>query len=108
MTMTDDTRALLSSLGHPVTWITAAGVSTPDVPAMILDQPPSAEQAQGRPARLAQIRVSKLDVPAIGYRDTITEADGTVWTVFDVSRVINDRAAGTWRVMVSTGERGRF
>lgn len=106
MTIPDDIRAMIAASGVLVTYTPAGGTAVPDVPVMIQDQPEGA-QITGRPARVAQIRVSKQDVAALHYRDIFTEADGTVWTVFDASRIINDRSAGTWRVMVSTGERGK-
>lgn len=107
MTIADDVRNMLIQMGQPVTWTTAAGVATANVPALMVDQPEGKTDVSGRPQRVAQIRVSKADVPAIGYRDTFTEADGTVWAVADVNRIINDRAAGTWRVIVETGVRGK-
>lgn len=108
MAIPDDVRNMLIQLGQPVTWTTAAGVATPAVPALITDQPEGKTDVSGRNQRVAQIRVSKADVPAITYRDTFTEADGTVWTVIDVNRLVNDRSTGTWRVMVETGVRGAF
>lgn len=108
MAIPDDVRNMLTQLGQLVTWTTAAGVANPDVPALITDQPEGKTDVSGRNQRVAQIRVSKQDVTAIGYRDTFTESDGTVWTVIDVNRLINDRTAGTWRVMVETGVRGAF
>ena len=108
MAIPDDVRSMLVQLGQPVTWATAAGVAKPDVPALIIDQPEGKTDVSGRNQRVAQIRVSKADVPAITYRDTFTEADGTAWTVVDVNRLINDRTAGTWRALVETGVRGSF
>ncbi|MDO9584747.1 MAG: hypothetical protein Q7J24_16830 [Desulfomicrobium sp.] len=108
MAIPEDVRNMLIQLGGPVTWTTAAGVATPDVPALITDQPEGKTAVSGRNQRVAQIRVSKADVPAITYRDTFAEADGTVWTVIDVNRLVNDRSAGTWRMMVETGVRGAF
>ena len=107
MAIPDDVRNMLIQLGQPVTWTTAAGVSTPDVPALITEQSESKTDVSGRPQRVVQIRVSKADVPAVGYRDTFTEADGTVWSVVDVNRVINDRAAGTWRAVIESGVRAK-
>jgi len=104
----DDVRNILIQTGQPVTWTTAAGVATADVPALITDQPEGKTDVSGRNQRVAMVRVSKTDVAAVGYRDTFTESDGTVWTVIDVNRLINDRTAGTWRVMVETGVRGAF
>lgn len=99
---------MIVQMGTLVTWATAAGVATADVPALIIDQPEGKTDVSGRNQRVAQIRVSKADVPAITYRDTFTEADGTIWTVIDVNRLVNDRSAGTWRVMVETAARGAF
>lgn len=108
MAIPDDVRSMLVQLGYPVTWTTAAGVAKPDVPALITDQPEGKTEVSGRNQRVAQIRVSKQDVPAITYRDTFTESDGTIWTVIAANRLVNDRSAGTWRVMVETGVRGSF
>ena len=108
MSIQDDVRSMLAQMGQHVTRTTAAGVATPNVPALITDQPGDRADVSGRNQRVAQIRVSKQDVPAITYRDTFTEADGTVWSVIDANRIINDRNAGTWRVMVETGVRGKF
>lgn len=103
----DDMRQMLIQSGTLVTWTTAAGVSTPDIPALITDQPEGKTDVSGRTQRVAQIRVSKTDVATIGYRDTFTEADGTVWTVVDCNRIINDRTVGTWRVICETGVRSK-
>ncbi len=108
MAIPDDVRNMLIQLGQPVTWTTAAGVAKAGVPALMTDQPEGKTEVTGRNQRVAQIRVSKADVPSITYRDTFTEADGTVWTVVGANRVTNDRAAGTWRVIVETGVRGSF
>lgn len=108
MNIADDVRSMIAQAGTLVTWTTAAGVATANVPVLMADQPEAKTDVSGRNQRVAQIRVSKQDVPSITYRDTITEADGTVWTVVDVNRLINDRTAGTWRVMVETGVRGSF
>lgn len=95
-------RATIAALGQPVTWTPHGGQPVTDVPALITDQPEGRTEVSGRSQRVAQIRVSKSDVPAIGYRDTFTEADGTVWSVVGEGRVINDRRAGTWRAVVET------
>lgn len=108
MSIADDVRNILIAMGQTVTWTTAAGVATPGVPALITDQPESKTDVSGRPQRVTQVRVSKADVPAITYRDTFTEADGTIWTVVDANRVTNDRTAGTWRVICETGVKGKF
>lgn len=110
MTIAEDVRNMLLDMGEMVTWSTQAEPwnAVADVPALIVDQPEGKTDVSGRNQRVAQIRVSKADVPAITYRDTFTESDGTVWTVIDVNRLINDRTAGTWRVMVETGVRGAF
>lgn len=110
MAISDDVRNMLLDMGTRVTWTTQAlpWNAVADVPALIVDQPESRTDVSGRQQRVAQIRVSKTDVPAITYRDTFTEADGTVWTVVDVNRLINDRTAGTWRVICETGVRGGF
>lgn len=107
MAISDDVRSMLLDMGVMVTWTTAAGVATANVPALIVDQPESRTDVSGRPQRVAQIRVSKTDVPAITYRDTFTEADGTIWAVVDLNRLINDRTPGTWRVIVEAGVRGK-
>jgi len=110
MTIADDVRSMIVQMGTLVTWSTQAEPwnAVADVPALIIDQPEGKTDVTGRNQRVAQIRVSKQDVAAITYRDTFTESDGTVWTVIDVNRLINDRTAGTWRVMVETGVRGSF
>lgn len=107
MAISDDVRNMLLDMGTRVTWTTAAGVATANVPALVVDQPEGKTDVSGRQQRVAQVRVSKADVATIGYRDTFTEADGTVWTVVDVNRLINDRTAGTWRVIVETGVRSK-
>lgn len=107
MAISDDVRNMLVDMGVKVTWTTAAGVATANVPALIVDQPEGKTDVSGRLQRVAQIRVSKADVPAITYRDTFTEADGTIWTVVGINRLINDRTAGTWRVICETGVRGK-
>ena len=108
MAISDDVRNMLIQMGQPVTWATQAEPwNAKSVPALMVDQPEGKTDVGGRPQRVAQIRVSKADVPAITYRDTFTEADGTVWTVVDVNRIISDRTAGTWRVIVETGVRGK-
>lgn len=108
MSIQDDVRNILIQTGQPVTWTTAAGVVMAGVPALITDQPEGKTDVSGRNQRVAMVRVSKTDVAAITYRDTFAEADGTIWTVVDINRLINDRTAGTWRVMVETGVRGSF
>jgi len=110
MSIADDVRSMIIQMGTLVTWSTQAEPwnAVADVPALITDQPEGKTDVSGRNQRVAQIRVSKADVPSITYRDTFTESDGTVWTVIDVNRLINDRSAGTWRVMVETGARGSF
>lgn len=108
MGIPEDTRNTLLNLGQLVTWATANGDAVPDVPALITDQPGSLSDVSGRSQRVAQIRVSKIDVPVITYRDTFTEADGTIWTVVNANRLINDRTAGTWRVIVESGVRGKM
>lgn len=107
MGIPEDTRNILLSLGHLVTWTPADGLPVKNIPAVITDRPDSQAVVSGRQQRVAQIRVSKADVPAIGYRDTFTESDGTVWTVVDANRLINDRTAGTWRVICETGVRAK-
>jgi hypothetical protein len=107
MSIADDVRAMILDMGATVTWTPATGIQS-DVPALITDVPEGKSDVSGRSQRVAQIRVCKADVPAITYRDTFTEADGTVWSVVDEHRVINDRHAGTWRVTVETGVRGGF
>jgi len=107
MAIADDVRNMIIEMGVLATWTTAAGVATPDVPALITDQPEGKTEVSGRSQRVAQIRVSKQDVPAITYRDTFTESDGTIWTVVDINRVINDRTAGTWRVICEAGVRAK-
>ena len=109
MSIADDVRSMIIQMGTLVTWSTQAEPwnAVADVPALIVDQPEGKTDVTGRNQRVAQIRVSKADVPSITYRDTITEADGTVWTVVDVNRLINDRTAGTWRVTCETGVRGK-
>lgn len=108
MSIAETVRATLVSLGQPVTWTPHGGQPVPNVHALITDQPEGKTEVTGRGQRVAQVRVSKLDCAAIGYRDTFTEADGTVWSVIDANRIINDRNAGTWRIMVETGVRGKF
>ena len=107
MSIADDVRSMIVDMGQLVTWTTAAGVAKANIPALITEQPESKTEVSGRSQRVVQIRVSKADVPVITYRDTFTEGDGTVWTVVDVNRVINDRTAGTWRVICETGVRGK-
>ena len=110
MSIADDVRSMIIQMGALVTWSTQAEPwnAVADVPALITDQPEGKTDVSGRNQRVAQIRVSKADVPSITYRDTFTESDGTVWTVVDVNRLINDRTAGTWRALVETGVRGSF
>ena len=108
MAISDDVRNMLLDMGTTVSWATQAEPwNAKNVPALITDQPEGKTDVSGRSQRVAQIRVSKADVPVITYRDTFAEADGTVWTVVDVNRLINDRTAGTWRVIVETGVRGK-
>ena len=107
MSMPETVRATIAALGQPVTW-TPSGGQPVSVPALITDQSEGKTEVSGRSQRVAQIRVSKLDCAAITYRDTFTEEDGTVWSVVDVNRIINDRTAGTWRVVCETGVRVKF
>ena len=108
MNVADDVRLMIADVGQRVTYTAHKGVPVPDVPVLLLDQSGSASEPTARKARMALLRVSKAEVPTLGYRDTVTEADGTVWTVYDAATIVNDRNAGTWLAMVSTAERGKF
>ena len=108
MTVADDVRQMIADVGVRVTYTQRGGVPVPDVPVLLLDHSGSAAEPAPRKARMALLRVSKAEVPTLGYRDTVTEADGTVWTVYDAATIVNDRNAGTWRATVSTAEKGKF
>lgn len=108
MDIAAQTRLMLIQTGTTVTVTPQGGDAVHDVPVVITEQSGQSDQMAGRSQRTAQIRVSKADVAAISHRMTFAEADGTVWTVPDTNRVINDRSAGTWRVMCTTHERGKF
>lgn len=108
MTIADDTRNTIVQLGQTVVYTPAgADWQAKEIPALITDQPESKTGVSGRPQKVSQIRVSKADVPVVNYQDTFTEADGTVWRVFDLNRIINDRIVGTWRIPVESSVRAK-
>lgn len=110
MTIPADVRDMLLGIGQRIFWTPASGAPGKKVPCLLLDRPAGGDAVMQdvRDGRVAQIRVCKEDVPELRYRDKFTEDDGTVWSVMERQRIIDDRIAGTWRATVVTEERQVF